>query len=121
MDRTIRIAAELQKTLCDIIRSDLKDPRIPLVTSVTDVKLTKDLQFAKAYVSMFGTEAEKAAGMEALKQSAGFIRYRVGKRMIIRQLPELSFELDNSVEEGVRMSAIIDKVIENDKKGKEEK
>ena len=120
MDRTVRIAAELQKTICEVIRNDMKDPRIPVVTSVTKVKLTKDLQFAKAYISMFGTDEEKKAGMECLTQSAGFIRYHVGKRMIIRQLPQLAFELDNSVENGAKMSAIIDEVIKNDRNGKAE-
>lgn len=117
MERTIRIAAELQKTICDVIRLDMKDPRIPVVTSVTKVKLTKDLQFAKAYISMFGTDEEKKAGIECLTQSAGFIRYHVGKRMIIRQIPQLAFELDNSVEEGAKMSAKIDEVLNSEKNG----
>lgn len=115
MDRTLRIAGEMQRAIAEIIRSDMKDPRIPVVTSVTKVKLTKDLQFAKIYISMFGTPEEKKAGINCLKSSAGFIRTMLGKRMIIRQLPQLNFVIDNSVEEGAAMSKIIDEVIASGK------
>ncbi|MBO7658169.1 MAG: 30S ribosome-binding factor RbfA [Clostridia bacterium] len=115
MDRTLRIAGEMQRAIAEIIRSDMKDPRIPVVTSVTKVKLTKDLQFAKIYISMFGTPEEKKAGINCLKASAGFIRTMLGKRMIIRQLPQLNFVIDNSVEEGAAMSKIIDEVIASGK------
>ncbi|MBQ3893701.1 MAG: 30S ribosome-binding factor RbfA [Clostridia bacterium] len=116
MDRTLRIAGEMQRAISEIIRQDMKDPRLPVVTSVTKVKLTKDLQFAKIYISMFGSPEEKKTGINCLRSSAGYIRTMLGKRMIIRQLPQLNFVIDNSVEEGAAMSKIIDDVIASEKR-----
>ena len=114
MDRTIRIAGEMQRALSEIIQFDMKDPRIPPVTGVTKVKLTKDLQFAKVYVSIFAAPEEKMQAIHCLAASEGFIRSMLGKRMIIRQLPRLTFRLDNSAEEGEAMSKRIDEVIRRD-------
>ena len=114
MDRTIRIAGEMQRALSEIIQFDMKDPRIPPVTGVTKVKLTKDLQFAKVYVSIFASPEEKKTAVECLASSEGFIRSMLGKRMIIRQLPRLTWRLDNSAEEGEAMSKKIDEVIRRD-------
>ena len=120
MDRTNRIACEMQKALTEIISREMNDPRIPVITSVTKVKLTKDLQFAKAYVSMVAKDEEKNKAIECLNSSTGFIRSCLGKKMIIRQLPQLVFETDNSVEEGVHMAAVIDRVIKAEKEGKKD-
>ncbi|MBO5418378.1 MAG: 30S ribosome-binding factor RbfA [Clostridia bacterium] len=114
MDRTVRIAAEMQRVISEIIRNDLKDPRIPLMTSVMNIKLAKDLKYAKVYVSVYGTEEEKKAAIAALKNSAGYIRREIGQRMIIRALPELTFTLDESLERGAYMSKLIDQVVKND-------
>ena len=105
MDRTVRIAAEMQRVISEIIRNDLKDPRIPLMTSVMNIKLAKDLKYA---------EEEKKAAIAALKNSAGYIRREIGQRMIIRALPELTFTLDESLERGAYMSKLIDQVVKND-------
>lgn len=113
-DRTIRIANEMRKVISDILMYELRDPRIPQMTSVVKVDLTKDLKFAKVHVSVFGNEAEKASCMLALKKSAGYIRREIGKRMIIRALPELSFELDESMEYGAYITELIDKVVTKD-------
>lgn len=114
MDRTIRIAGEMQRTLTEIINRDMKDPRIPPITSVTRVKLTKDLQFAKAYVSIFGSPEEKKQAVECLNSSSGFIRSMLGKRMIIRQLPKILFRIDDSVDVGTAMDMKISKIIAED-------
>ena len=110
MDRTERIAGEMRRVLSDIIRNDVKDPRIPLVTSITNIKLTKDLKFAKVYVSIYAGEEEKKAAIEALKGSSGFIRRALGQKMIIRALPELTFVLDESLEYGSYMNKKIDEL-----------
>lgn len=115
MDRTERIAAEMKRVVSDIIRTDVKDPRIPVVTSVTRLKLTKDLKFAKIYVSFYGSEADKKGAMKALTASAGLIRYRIGQKMTIRSLPELTFALDESIEYGSYMTERIDQVRREDK------
>ena len=115
MERTDRIAAEMKRVVSDIIRTDLKDPRIPVVTSVTRLKLAKDLKFAKIYVSFLGDEAQKKAAMQALKASAGLIRYQIGQKMTIRTLPELNFALDESIEYGSYMAERIAQVRAEDK------
>lgn len=115
MERTDRIAAEMKRVVSDIIRTELKDPRIPVVTSVTRLKLAKDLKFAKIYVSFYGSEADKKGAMQALKASAGLIRYQIGQKMTIRALPELTFALDESIEYGSYMSERISQVRAEDK------
>lgn len=110
-DRIIRIANEMKKVISDLLMYELKDPRIPVMTSVVQVKLTKDLKYGKVYVSVFGNEAEKAQALIALKNSAGFIKREIGKRMIIRAIPELTFEIDESMEYGAYMSELIDKTV----------
>ncbi len=114
MDRTVRIAAEMQRVISEIIRNDLKDPRIPLMTSVMSIKLAKDLKYAKVFVSVFGDEHQKQQALLALKNSAGYIRREIGQRMIIRALPELTFTLDESLERGAYMSKLIDEVVKTD-------
>ena len=115
MERTDRIAAEMKRVVSDIIRTELKDPRIPVVTSVTRLKLAKDLKFAKIYVSFLGSDAEKKAAMQALKASSGLIRYQIGQKMTIRALPELNFALDESIEYGSYMTERIAQVRAEDK------
>ncbi|MCR5693576.1 MAG: 30S ribosome-binding factor RbfA [Clostridia bacterium] len=120
MDRILRIAGEMQRALTEIINRDMKDPRIPPITSVTRVKLTKDLQFAKAYVSIFGSPEEKKQTVDCLNSSSGFIRSMLGKRMIIRQLPKILFKVDDSVDVGTAMDMRIDEIIAGDRKKAEE-
>ncbi|MFR1518769.1 MAG: 30S ribosome-binding factor RbfA [Clostridia bacterium] len=110
MDRTERIAGEMRRVLSDIIRNDLKDPRIPPITSITNIKLAKDLKYAKVYISIYGTEEEKKAALDALKGSGGFLRKSLGQKMIIRTLPDLTFILDESIEYGSYMSKKIDEL-----------
>lgn len=110
MDRTERIAGEMRRALSDIIQNELKDPRIPLVTSITNIKLAKDLKYAKIYISVFAGDEEKQAAIEALKGSSGFIRRALGQKMIIRSLPELTFVLDESLEYGAYMNKKIDEL-----------
>lgn len=104
----------MRRVLSEIIRSELKDPRIPLMTSVMDIKLAKDLKLAKVYISVLGTEAEKTQALQALKNSAGFIRREIGQRMIIRAVPELTFTLDESIERGAYLSGLIDETRRRD-------
>ncbi len=117
MDRTERIAGEMKRVVSDIIRTELKDPRIPVVTSVTRIKLAKDLKYAKIYVSFFGDEAEKKGAMQALRSSAGLIRYMIGRKMTIRALPELTFAIDESIEYGSYMAERIARVMEESRTG----
>lgn len=113
MERTDRIACEMKRVVSEILHDDLKDPRIPLITSVTNIKLAKDLKHAKIYISIYGDEAQKASAMVALRASVGFVRRRIGQKMTIRALPEIVFVLDESIEYGSYISERIAQLHEN--------
>ena len=104
-DRIDRVSEEVKRELASIIR-DLKDPRLPSMISVVNVNVTKDFKFAKAYISIMGTEEEKSAGIEALKSAAGFIRREIGHRIKLRFTPQFSFVLDTTIEYGAHISKV---------------
>ena len=108
--KNIRVNNEVQREMSQIIREDLKDPRIHPMTSVMSVEVTPDLKFAKIYVSVLGDEEAKEKTMEGLKKSAAYARHQLAHRMNLRNTPELTFILDNSIEYGVMMSKRIDEL-----------
>ena len=108
--KNIRINSEVQREMSQIIREEIKDPRVHPMTSVMAVEVTPDLKFAKIFVSVLGSEEEKEKTMEGLKKSASFARGQLARRMNLRNTPELTFILDNSIEYGVTMSKRIDEV-----------
>jgi ribosome-binding factor A len=85
--RSGRINEEMKKEISSIVMNGLKDPRITAMVTITDVEVTSDLRYAKVFVSIFGTETQKADSLEALKSSAGFIRREVGKRIQLLYVP----------------------------------
>jgi ribosome-binding factor A len=111
MERTDRISEEIKKELSDLIRNQIKDPRLPDFVSVTAVRVTKDLRYAKAYISVLGDDDKKKGAIEALSSAAGYIRHEIGKRISIRYTPEFSFLLDDSIEKGMYLSKLIDETI----------
>jgi len=115
MDRTDRIAVEIQKEISDIIMNSIKDPRIPQMVSVTRVKVTKDLRYAKVYISIYGSDEEKQNAMAALKGAAGFVRREIGQRIQLRYTPEIVFEPDNSIEHGMHISKLIEETLHSEK------
>ena len=118
--KNTRINGEVQKALSEIIRTELKDPRIHPMTSVVLVKVTPDLKYCKAYISVLAGEEQARDTIQGLKSAEGFIRQRLARVGNLRNRPEGSFVLDQSIEYGVRMSRLIDEVAEEDaKKGKE--
>jgi len=104
--RIDRISEEVKKELSAIIR-ELKDPRIPQMTSVVRVEVTNDLRYAKAYISILGTAEEQAAALAGLQSAAGFIRREIGGRIDLRYTPEFKFVLDTSIEYGARINEIL--------------
>lgn len=104
VDRISRLSEEVRKELSYIIQNELKDPRIPMLTSITRVEITRDLRYAKVFVSVFGDEEQKIKCIEGLKSAAGFIRKEIGSRVNIRYTPEMIFEIDNSIEYGLNIS-----------------
>ena len=105
-ERTDRIAPLIMREAEKIIREDLSDPRTKCLFSITHVDVTKDLRYAKVFVSVY--EEDKREGMmKALKSAAGFIRRGVGQAIQLRYTPELLFVLDTAIEYGVHMSKLI--------------
>lgn len=109
-----RINEELKKEISSIIQNDIKDPRISSMISVTDVNVTKDLRYAKVYLSIFEEDAQKEDTLKILKNSSGFIRREIGRRINLRHTPEIILELDNSIEHGMYIDSLLEKIKEND-------
>ena len=108
-NRLNRINEELKKEISHIISFELKNPDITGLISVTKVKITPDLKYAKVYVSLLNSKDE-AKTMGALEQSAGFTRSLVAKRVNLRITPELIFEKDESMEYGMKIDSILKKL-----------
>ncbi len=104
--RTDRISEEVKRELSAVIR-ELKDPRLPMMTTVVSVRVTKDLKFAKAYISVLGDEAQKSGALDALKSASGFIRREIGHRLNLRNTPEFTFVADDSIEYGAHINEIL--------------
>ncbi len=109
--KNIRINSEVQRELAEIIRGELKDPRISPMTSVVSVTVAPDLKTCKAYISVLGDDEEQAATMEGLKSASGFIRSALAKNLNLRNTPVITFIAEQSIAYGVEMSAKIDAVI----------
>lgn len=107
MDRIDRISEEVRRELSDIIQNSIKDPRLPAFVSVTGVRVAKDLKHAKAFVSVLGTDEQKKDAIKALVSASGFIRHEIGQRVRLRFTPEFHFELDDSIEHGIRIGKLI--------------
>ncbi len=105
-NRLNRIDEELKKELSQIISYELKNPEATGMISVTKVKITPDLKYAKVYVSILNSKNDEKT-MEALKKSAGFIRSQIAKRVNLRITPELVFEKDDSMEYGMKIDSIL--------------
>lgn len=109
--RQARLGDEMRRILADLIRLEVKDPRIPMMTSLTEVKVSGDMAHAKCYVSVMGSAEERAEALKALRKAQGFLRTELAKRMRLRICPELSFLPDDSIEQGLRMDELIDKAM----------
>lgn len=112
--RLDRIGQEIKKVVSEALR-DLKDPRIHPLTSVTKVKVTNDLGFANIYISVFGSEEEKADTLTALEKAKGFVRKSISSGIDLRHTPEPRFILDESIEEATTMQELIRKVRQQDR------
>jgi len=109
-NRISRINDEIMKELSQIIRFEVKDPRINAMTSVIRVDTTADLKYCKVFVSVLGNEEEKQNVMKGLKNAGGFIRNLVAERINLRFTPELQFKLDESTEYAIHMNQLIEQV-----------
>lgn len=107
--RIDRISEQVRRELDAIIREDVSDPRVKGTFSVTRAEVTRDLRYAKVYISIL-EEENRLPMLAALKQASGFIRHELRSRMIIRYAPELSFILDNNIAYGIHISSVLKQV-----------
>lgn len=114
--RAQRVAQEIKKEIAVILQREVKDPRIGMVT-VSDVEVSRDLAYAKIFVTFLFNEDEEhiKQGLLGLEKASPYIRSLLGKAMRLRIVPELRFIYDNSLVEGMRMSNLVTQVINQDK------
>lgn len=110
VSRADRVRKALIREVSDLLRRDVKDPRIAGIVSVTDVELSTDCRHAKIFVSVYGDQEAQDSTMLALASCTGFIRSEIGKRINLRFAPEIVFKIDHSLERGSRVSLILDKI-----------
>lgn len=108
--KNTRINMEVQRELSEIIRLEIKDPRIHPMTTVVSAQVTPDLKYCKAFISILGDEEAGKATIDGLKSAEGYIRRELARRVNLRNTPEIKFILDQSIEYGVNMSRLIDEV-----------
>ena len=112
--KNTRINGEVLKELSNIIRSEIKDPRINPMTSVVFVEVAPDLKTCKAYISVLGDEQSQKDTITGLKSAEGYIRRELARTVNLRNTPEIKFILDQSIEYGINMSKLIDEVTQKD-------
>lgn len=112
--KNTRINTEVQHELSNIIRGEIKDPRIAPMTSVVAVEVAPDLKTCKAYISVLGDEEVQKDTLEGLRSAEGYIRKQLASSINLRNTPEIKFIIDQSIEYGVNMSKLIDEVNKKD-------
>lgn len=119
MQKHERLEQDVKVALSSIIAYEVKEPSVTGLISVTDVTITPDEKYAKVYVSIFNTK-NKEKVLEALKKASGYIRSELGKRVRMRNIPSLTFVLDDSIEYGNHMDKVIQQVMNTEKEVKQE-
>lgn len=114
--RSRRIAEQIQRELSEVIRLELKDPRVTGMITITDVEVTRDQSHAKIFFTILGDAARVEETTEGLKRASGFLRSELAHRLLLRTVPQLEFKYDASVERGVKLSRLIDEAVASDPK-----
>ena len=112
--RSRRVADQIQRELALIIQQELKDPRVGMVT-ITAVEVSREFEHAKVHITVLGDEAAGKATLEGLDKASGYLRRELAHRLKLRVTPKLHFHYDHSLEEGIRLSAMIDDAVAADK------
>ena len=112
--KNTRINGEVQKELAEIIRGEIKDPRISHLTSVISVEVAPDLKTCKAWISVYGDDHVAEDTLAGLRSAEGYIRRELARRINLRNTPEIRFIVDQSIAYGVKMSKLIDEVAKSD-------
>ncbi len=109
--RIERVNSLIRQELCELLQRQVKDPRLGNFVTVTAVATSPDMKYAKVFVSRLGSQEEKQELLSVLASASGFFRRELTKRLRMRRVPELSFQWDDSIERGERLSRLIDQVI----------
>jgi ribosome-binding factor A len=109
--RRARIADQIQRELAEVIRTELRDPRVGTMVTLTGVEMSRDGSHAKVFFTVLGAESAARDAVEGLQSAAGFLRSEIAHRLSTRSVPELHFHFDESVERGVRLSRLIDEAV----------
>lgn len=107
-----RVNELIREELSVLLLHELKDPRIVAMTTVTHVETSPDLEHARVYVSVMGSDEEQSGVMQGLRSAEGFLRHSLAVRVKMRRVPALAFALDTSMEQGAQMLELIDRVAE---------
>jgi ribosome-binding factor A len=113
--RTDRLDSQIQQELMDLLQREMKDPRVGFAT-ITRVETARDLGHARVWVSVYGTDEDQARSMDALRDAAPWLRRRLGERLRIRHVPELSVRRDESIESGDRVLRLL-RELEDEREG----
>ena len=108
--RPEKVAHLMRREVADILERKLRDPGLVSTVTVTDVQVTHDLSFAKIFVTVLGDQAARTQAKEALKRATGFVRHELGDRLELREVPELRFEYDVSLDRGHRVEDLLRKI-----------
>ena len=118
--RTRRIAEQIQRELAELIRTELKDPRVSGMVTITEVEVSADQSHARVFFTALADQSKIEETTEGLKRASGFLRTQLAHRMKLRTVPQLEFRYDPSVERGVRLSRLIDEAVGDSRKGSPE-
>ena len=110
--KNTRVNGEVMRVLADIIRGDIKDPRIGMLTSVVNVEVAPDLKTCKAWISVLGDDDAVQATLEGLNSAKSYIKRELARRINLRNTPDITFVMDQSIAYGVKMSKLIEDVNE---------
>ena len=113
--RARRVEEQLKRLLAELVRREVKDPRVGLIT-ITSAEVSRDLTHANVYFTPFAGAGDAAAALAALQHASGFLRHQVRNQLRLRVAPELQFRIDDSVERGARLSALINDAVDSDRR-----
>ena len=111
--RADRVGSEIQRDLAELIRTELRDPRLGMVT-VQEVRVARDLAVARVFFTLLGGALSPGDAVALLNHAAGHLRHLLGRQLRMRSIPELRFEFDESVERGMRLSTLIEEAVQAD-------
>lgn len=117
--RNRRVGEQIQRELAQLLQREINDPRLGMVT-ISAVEVSRDLTVAKVFFTVLNPEHDVKQTLNGLNHATGFLRRELGKRMKLRVVPELRFQFDSSIENGSRLSALIDKAVTGDKETNED-